>query len=73
MAAGVGKARLLMHPLYSTFKRRPRKKVVSRSFRIPPAVDRELGVEARKRQWSKSFLIRDILEGWVKDQQARVE
>lgn len=51
-------------PLHSTFKRRPRKRVVSRSFRIPPAVDRALDAEARKKNWSKSFLIREILQNW---------
>lgn len=52
-------------PLHSTFKRRPRKRVVSRSFRVPPDVDRELDRAAREKRWSKSFLIRDILVGWL--------
>jgi hypothetical protein len=47
------------------FKRRPKKRVVSRSFRIPPDVDRELDLAAREKRWSKSFLIRDILVGWL--------
>jgi hypothetical protein len=47
------------------FKRRPKKRVVSRSFRIPPDVDRELDAAARQKRWSKSFLIRDILVGWL--------
>lgn len=46
------------------FQRRPRKRVVSRSFRIPPDVDRILDAEAKRKQWTKSFLIRDILVGW---------
>jgi hypothetical protein len=45
--------------------RKPKKRVVSRSFRIPPDVDRALAVEARRKQWTKSFLIRDILVGWL--------
>ena len=57
--------------LASTFKRKPKRKVVSRSFRIPPEVDRALDVEAEKRGWSKSFLIRDILFSWHKYQQAK--
>lgn len=43
---------------------------VSRSFRIPADVDRALEAEARKRRWTKSFLIRDVLVGWVTFQQA---
>jgi predicted DNA-binding protein len=60
-------------PLRSTFKRRPRKKVVSRSFRIPPAVDRALDAEAKKKNWTKSFLIREILTGWLTFQKAKIE
>ena len=45
--------------------RRPKRRVVSRSFRIPPDVDRELDLAAREKRWSKSFLIRDILGGWL--------
>ena len=52
------------------FVRRPRKRVVSRSFRVPPDIDAMLGVEARKRDWSKSFLIRDILISWCRYQRA---
>ena len=55
---------LKARPLKSTFRRSPKKRVVSRSFRIPPEVDRMLSVEARKKDWSKSFLIKDILVGW---------
>jgi hypothetical protein len=51
--------------LRSTFKRRPKKRVVSRSFRVPPDVDRELELAAREKRWTKSFLIRDILVGWL--------
>jgi hypothetical protein len=59
--------------LHSTFKRRPKKRVVSRSFRIPPAVDRALDAEARKKNWTKSFLIREILVGWLTFQKAKIE
>jgi hypothetical protein len=55
----------MLRPLRSTRKRRPRKREVSRSFRIPPDVDRELATAAREKRWSKSFLIRDILVGWL--------
>ena len=48
-----------------TFKRRPKKRVVSRSFRVPPALDRALDEEARKRDWSKSSLIKDSLTSWL--------
>lgn len=51
--------------------RKPKRRVVSRSFRIPPAVDRALEAEARKKSWTKSFLIRDILVSWVNFQQAK--
>lgn len=44
--------------------RKPKKRVVSRSFRCPPAVDRMLDKEAAAKGWTKSFLIRDILVGW---------
>jgi predicted transcriptional regulator len=59
-----------MRPLHATRKRRPRKREVSRSFRIPPDVDRELDKAARAKRWSKSFLIRDILVGWLTYQRA---
>lgn len=49
----------------STFKRKPRKRVVSRSFRIPPQVDRALDAEAERKGWTKSFLIREILTNWL--------
>jgi hypothetical protein len=58
-------------PLRSTFKRKPRKRVVSRSFRIPPDVDRALDAAAKEKRWSKSFLIRDILVGWLTFQKAQ--
>ena len=58
-------------PLRSTFKRRPRSRVVNRSFRIPPDVDRALDAAAREKRWSKSFLIRDILVGWLTFQKAK--
>lgn len=60
-----------MRPLKSTFIRKPRKKkVVSRSFRVPPEVDKFLDHHAEKKGWTKSFLIRDILHGWYVYQKA---
>jgi predicted transcriptional regulator len=56
--------------LHSTFKRKPRKRVVSRSFRVPPDVDKQLDAEAKKRGWTKSFLIRDIIVSWIRYQRA---
>lgn len=47
------------------FKRKVKRPSVSRSMRLPPEIDRELALAARKKGWSKSFLIRDILYGWV--------
>lgn len=55
----------MLRPIRSTFKRKPKKRVVSRSFRIPPDVDKELEAVAKEKRWSKSFLIRDILVGWL--------
>ena len=60
----------MLRSIRSTFKRKPKKRVVSRSFRVPPAVDRALEQEARRLGWSKSFLIRDILVGWLRYRQA---
>lgn len=60
----------MLRPVRSTFKRRPRKRVVSRSFRVPPDVDKALEAEARRKRWSKSFLIREILQQWLTYQQA---
>lgn len=59
-----------MPPLRSTFKRKPKKRAVSRSFRIPPDVDRALDEAAREKQWTKSFLIRDILVSWLQYRKA---
>ena len=58
--------------LVATNKRRPKKRTVSRSFRLPPDIDRALGAEARRRQWSKSFLIRDILVAHVTYQRTMI-
>lgn len=55
----------MLRSIRSTFKRKPRKRVVSRSFRISPEFDKALGAIARSRGWSKSLLIRDILVGYV--------
>lgn len=60
----------MLRPVRSTFKRKPKRRVVSRSFRVPPDVDRALEVEARRKRWSKSFLIREILTSWLTYQQA---
>lgn len=60
----------MLRPIRSTFKRRPRKRVVSRSFRVPPDVDKALDAEAKRLHWSKSFLIRDILVSWLRFRQA---
>ncbi len=47
------------------FKRKPKRRVVSRSFRIPPDVDKALDQAAAEKSWTKSFLIRDILISWL--------
>lgn len=60
----------MLRPIKSTFKRRPKKRVVSRSFRIPPDVDKALDAEAARKQWTKSFLIRDIIVSWLTYQKA---
>jgi hypothetical protein len=63
----------LMRPLKATYIRKTRKnkrEVVSRSFRIPPQVDKLLAAEAKKKGWTKSFLIRDILFSWYTYQNA---
>jgi predicted transcriptional regulator len=59
-----------MRPLRAHIKRKPKKRVVSRSFRIPPDIDRDLDSIAREKGWSKSFLIRDVLTGYVRYQRA---
>jgi flagellar basal body-associated protein FliL len=56
--------------LHHTFKRRPKKRVLARSVRIPPEVDKALEKEARRKGWSKSLLIRDILISWLTFQKA---
>ncbi len=55
----------MLRPIRSTFKRKPRKRVVSRSFRVPPDIDKTLGSIARAKGWSKSLLIRDVLVSYV--------
>ena len=57
--------------LHSTFKRKPRKRVVSRSFRVTPEIDRELGQAAREKDCSKSWLIVDIIKGWLAFRRAK--
>lgn len=53
-------------PLRSSIPpRRPQKRQVSRSFRVPKDVDRALEEEAIKRSWTKTFLIRDIIVSWL--------
>lgn len=53
-----------MRPLRSTFKHKPKKRVVSRSFRVPPAIDKMLDKAAAEKGWTKSHLIREILTNW---------
>lgn len=60
----------MLRPIRSTFKRKPKRRVVSRSFRIPPDVDKALDQIARDKGWTKSFLIRDVLVGYVRYQAA---
>ena len=56
----------MLRPITATRKpRRPKKREVSRSFRIPPDVDRALDRAAAEKRWTKSFLIRDILVSWL--------
>jgi hypothetical protein len=55
----------LIFTLGHTVKRKPKRREVMRSFRIPVALDRQLAAAARQRKWSKSFLIRDIIESWL--------
>jgi hypothetical protein len=55
------------------FKRKVRKPSVSRSMRLPPEIDRALEQAARKKGWSKSFLIRDILFSWVTFHKAKAK
>ena len=43
-------------------KTKPR--IVSRSFRVPPQVDRRLAAEARKLGMTKSSLIKYVLVDW---------
>jgi hypothetical protein len=54
----------MFRPISSTHKRTPRKRVVSRSFRVPPDVDKMLDKEAARRGWTKSFLIKEIIFNW---------
>lgn len=63
----------MSRPVHSTRKRRPKKREVSRSFRIPPDVDRELAKAALEKRWSKSFLIRDVLVSWLVYRRAQVK
>ena len=51
--------------LASTIKRKPKTRTVNRSFRIPPEVDRALAVEARRKGWTKTWLIRNIIHAHV--------
>jgi len=52
------------------FARRPKPRLVSRSFRIPLAIDKALGIEARKRGWTKTFLIKEFVIAGIKYHQA---
>lgn len=60
-----------MRQLRATFKRSVKKRVVSRSFRVPPEVDKALDAEAARRQWSKSFLIKEIINNWFSFHRAK--
>ena len=60
----------MLRPINSRFRRKVKKRVVSRSFRVPPEVDRMLDAEAKKRGWTKSFLIKDIIHSWFTYQKA---
>lgn len=60
-----------LRPIKSTFKRRPKKKMASRSFRCSLEVDRMLDQEARRRGWTKSFLIKDIIHNWFSYHKAK--
>ena len=53
------------------FPRKPKKRAVSRSFRVPPAVDRALDQEARKQNRSKSWLIVEIITAWFTYRKAK--
>jgi hypothetical protein len=53
------------------FKRKVKKPSVARSMRLSPELDRALEKAARTKGWSKSFLIRDILFGWLTYQKAK--
>jgi hypothetical protein len=46
-------------------KRQPKRREVMRSFRIPIALDRQLGVAARKRGFGKSLMLREIVTSWL--------
>lgn len=63
----------MLRPITATNKRprRPKRKEVSRSFRISLEIDRALDAEAVRKGWTKSFLIRDIIRGWFTYRQAR--
>jgi predicted transcriptional regulator len=51
--------------------RRPRKRVISRSFRVKPDIDQALDEEARRRDWTKTFLIEEILRNWFSYHKAK--
>ena len=63
----------MLRPIHSRFKRKVGKRVVSRSFRVPPELDRMLDAEAKKKGWTKSFLIRDILVSWMTYHKAKAK
>ncbi len=46
-------------------KRQPKRREVMRSFRIPIALDRQLGTAARKRGFGKSLMLREIVMNWL--------
>jgi predicted DNA-binding protein len=49
---------------YQALKRKIARRFVSRSFRVPPKVDRRLALEARKLGMTKSSLIKFVLVKW---------
>ncbi len=52
-------------------KRQPKRPEVMRSFRIPIALDRQLGTAARKRGFGKSLMLREIVTSWLTYERAK--
>ena len=65
-------SKVLMKQIRSTFfRRKVKKRVISRSFRITKDIDRLLTEHARKKGWTKTFLIQEIIQSWVTYQKAK--